>query len=452
MNENNSKKIIMNFKNLRLVVLSLVITVVAIGFQSCSQDYDSAPASVQTRALVIIPANTVITSSTTWSSANEYLLAGKVWVSNGATLTIQAGTLIRGAYNSNPVNASALIITRGSQLIANGTATNPIIMTADASHQYKGGWGGLVLLGNAQINQSANQLIEGISTGEVPSGVDATYGTNVTTYNTESSGSLTYVRVEYAGAKIADANELNAFTFGGVGSGTTLEHCQAYYGADDAFEFFGGRVNAKYLVATACDDDCFDFDFGYQGKIQFAVSTIDPAATYSSDPNGIECDNDETGTGATPFTHPVLSNLTIVGTSDGKIAGGGYPTGNLYNGARFRRYTQYTLVNSIAYGYPTGIWHNTANTGTCEYNVVSAITTCFLDFPSTPSYICTSLDQITLYSSFGSYKSGALTPTGGYALDGNTYVFTDPFFDNVEWKGGALDPNENYWLADTWVR
>lgn len=443
----------MNCKNFKLIVLSLMVAVVTIAFQSCSQDDDSGPASVQTRGpVVIIPANTVITANTTWSSANEYLLAGKVWVSNGATLTIQAGTLIRGAYNSDQLKASALIITRGSQLIANGTATNPIIMTAETSHQVKGGWGGLVLLGNAQINQSANQLIEGISTGEVPSGVDATYGTNVTTYNTESSGSLTYVRVEYAGAKIADANELNAFTFGGVGSGTTLEHCQAYYGADDAFEFFGGRVNAKYLIATACDDDCFDFDFGYQGKIQFAVSTIDAAQSYSSDPNGIECDNDASGSSSEPFTHPVLSNLTIVGTSNCQIAGGGSPTGYLYNGARFRRNTQYTLVNSIIYGYPTGVWNNTANTSTCEYNVVNACSTCFKDFPMPPSYICTSINQITLASPFGNYKSGSLAPTGGYALDGNTYVFTDPFFDNVEWKGGAWDPDENYWLDETWVR
>lgn len=444
----------MNCKNLRSIVLSLVATVVAIAFQSCSQDDDLAPASVQTRAVVTIAANTVITANTTWSSANEYLLAGKVWVSNGATLTIQAGTLIRGAYNSDQLKASALIITRGSQLIANGTATNPIILTAETSHQVKGGWGGLVLLGNAQINQTPNQLIEGISTGEVPAGVDATYGTNVTTYNTESSGSLTYVRVEYAGAKIAEANELNAFTFGGVGSGTTLEHCQAYYGADDAFEFFGGRVNGKYLVATACDDDCFDFDFGYRGNIQFAVATIDASMTYSSDPNGIECDNDGSGSSATPYTHPVLSNLTIVGTSNGQIAGGGNPAGYLYNGARFRRNTQYTLVNSVIYGYPSGVWNNTVNSSTVESNVVWATNgaaAAYKDFVSLSSTndIATTYSDLVLSNPFGNaYTSNALKPTDAPADEAGYDIHAvDSWFVTTEYLG-AFDKDE---FEDTWL-
>ena len=453
------KKTIMNFKNLRLVVLSLMVAVVAIAFQSCSQDDDLAPETVQTRAVVTIAANTVIIANTTWSSANEYLLAGKVWVSNGATLTIQAGTLIRGAYNSDPVYASALVITRGSQLIANGTATNPIILTAETSHQVKGGWGGLVLLGNARINQTPNQLIEGISTGVVPSGVDATYGTNVDTYNTESSGSLTYVRVEYAGASISEANELNAFTFGGVGSGTTLEHCQAYYGADDAFEFFGGRVNGKYLVATACDDDCFDFDFGYQGKIQFAVATIDASMTYSSDPNGIECDNDASGSSNEPFTHPVLSNLTIVGTSNGQIAGGGNPTGYLYNGARFRRNTQYTLVNSIAYGYPTGVWNNTSNSYRFQYNVVWGVTTPYLDFPvgepDTTNDDVLSASALGLTSPFGNYyNSNALRPTSSspaYSGADFTGLDTSFFDDSVVYKGAVSTSGAN-WLLAAWIR
>ena len=451
-------------KKLMFKFVFLVAIVAAYGgfLTSCSdkEDLAAGPAEVKTRS-VSIPANTVIRTDTNWSQANNgntyYLLEGKVWVDSAATLTIEPGTIIRGAYNSNPVYASALIITRYGKLIANGDSVNPIVMTADEDHQFKGGWGGLVLLGNAQINQTPNQLIEGISTGIVPPGVDATYGTNDPSSNTESSGSLKYVRVEYAGASIAPTNELNAFTFGGVGSETIVEHCQAYYGADDAFEFFGGRVNAKYLVATACDDDCFDFDFGYQGKIQFAVSTIDPAMSYSSDPNGIECDNDGAGSSNTPYTHPYLSNLTIVGTSDCKIAGGGRIVGNdhyLYNGARFRRNTQYTLVNSIIYGYPTGIWNNTANTSTCDYNVVSACSTCFLDFPTPPTYISTTVGGITLSSPFGNYKSGALAPNGGYALDGLVYtpIFSDPFFDTVYWEGGAWDPYGNYWLADSWVR
>ncbi|RNL86268.1 hypothetical protein ED312_11550 [Sinomicrobium pectinilyticum] len=446
----------MNFKFSRLMALSAVAAIVTVGFQSCSSEEENLdPVSVKTRAVVTIPANTVISSNTTWSSANEYLLQGKVWVS-GATLTIQAGTLIRGAFNSNPVNASALVITRTGRIEAEGTATNPIVMTAEANHQEKGGWGGLVILGNAQINQSPNQQIEGISTGVVPTGVNATYGTNNAGNNDEDSGTLRYVRVEYAGASIAEANELNAFTFGGVGSGTVVDHCQAYYGADDAFEFFGGRVNARYLVATACDDDAFDFDFGYQGKIQYGIVTIDGSENYSSDPNGIECDNDGSGSSNTPFTHPVLSNLTIVGTIDGGIAGGGNPTGSLYNAARFRRNTQYTLVNSIAYGYPTGIWNNTAQSSssiTIANNVVASVTANreYVGFSSTPpatGNIASAVNSITLDSPWGNpYTTDALKPTGGAAIDGNYYTHTDPFFDNTQYKG-AIDKTGSSWLAD----
>ncbi len=458
----------MNYKSLKSIVFSLVVAFMVIGFQSCSQDDEFSPETVKTRAkpVVTIAADSVISSSTTWSSTNDYLLQGKVWVKAPATLTIEAGTIVRGAYNQDLLKASALVITRGSQLIANGTATNPIILTADENHQFKGGWGGLVLLGDAQINQSPNQLIEGISTGEVPSGVDATYGTNVTTYNNQSSGTLRHVRVEYAGARIAEANELNAFTFGGVGSGTTVEYCQAYYGADDAFEFFGGRVNAKYLVATACDDDAFDFDFGYQGKIQFAVATIDAAQSYSSDPNGIECDNNGSGTDVTPYTHPVLSNLTIVGTSNGQIAGGGSPAGYLYNGARFRRYTQYTLVNSVIYGYPTGVWHNTAQSSTdsitIAYNVVASVPAGneYVGFAANPpasNNLIRTATTLILNNPWGNpYTTNALKPIGAPAnTAGYDINAVDSWFDDTEYKG-AINKTGDNWLVegefDGWIR
>jgi|GEM_PF-614461 len=463
-------------KNLILKFVFLFAVVAATGsfLTSCSEKDEpfAGPTEVSTR--VDIPSNTIITTNTTWSG--NYLLLGKVWVKAPARLTIQPGTVIRGAYSSNLLQASALIITQGASISAKGTATSPIILTADASHQFKGGWGGLVVLGAGAINQTSAQQIEGIDEDVVPSGVDAHFGTPATTMTSaqvdalnaaDVADTLTYVRVEYAGAAIDVANELNAFTFGGVGN-LYMHHCQAYYGADDAFEFFGGYAEAKYLINTACDDDGFDFDFGFRGKIQFAVSTIDPDASYSSDPNGIECDNDGLGTTNTPYTHPVLSNLTIVGTSDGEIAGGGILSGSdhyLYNGARFRRNTQYTLVNSIAYGYPTGIWNNTGNSSTVENNVVWTPSTAlsgqydykgFAALSSTNDSV-SSYSVITLTNPWGNpYTTNALKPTGAPAnTAGYDINAVDSWFDDTEYKG-AINKTGDSWLADGeldgWVR
>lgn len=446
-------------KFFKTVAMAIAAVAMMTGLASCNNDdLGQAPESVRTRATVTIPHNTVISANTTWSSTNEYILNGKVYVDAPATLTIEPGTVIKGAYNADSLLASALVITRGAKINASGTATNPIVFTAQNGQI--GGWGGLVLLGSAPINR-ADQVIEGINPNSVPSGIDVYYGGGGAGLgdSLDNSGVLQYVRVEFAGAAIAEANELNAFTFGGVGKGTTLDHLQAYYGDDDSFEFFGGNVNAKYLVSTSPNDDNFDFDFGYTGKIQFAVATADPNAAYSSDPNGIECDNDGSGSGATPFTHPVLSNLTIVGTSNGQIAEGGDSNnpGYLLAGARFRRNTQYTLVNSIAYGYPTAIWNNTSNSHRFQYNVVWGVTTAYLDFPvgepdSTNNAVANA-SSIILTSPFGDYyNSNALKPTGNPALTGANFTGLDmSFFTTTTYKGAIATGVANAWIRDPWV-
>jgi len=443
------------FKKL-FAMLVVVATTMFSGmfFTSCSNEDGIPLESVSTRAskpVVTIPAG-AITTNTTWSNANDYRLDGKVYVSNNATLTIEAGTTIKGVYYSAAADASALIITRGSQLIANGNAASPIVFTAE--NGTKGGWGGLVLLGNARINQSADYLIEGLDPDKItiPAGVVVTYGTNVDTYNTESSGSLQYVRVEYAGAAIAANNELNSFTFGGVGSGTTLNHLQAYEGADDAFEFFGGRANASYLVSTSADDDAFDFDFGYQGKLQFLLSTINSDLSYSSNPNGIECDNDGTGTGATPYTHPELSNLTVRGTVTGASS-----ITTLKAGAHFRRNTQLTLRNSIFYGFPTGIQFENVNTTGIDfsYNVVSGVTTNFSGFTagSTNNGVAVASIQLTTpWDNWG--DDSPLRPaSGSYAYSGANFTGLTGFTATT--YKGAIDPTGTNWVADgidSWIR
>jgi hypothetical protein len=263
-----------------------------------------------------------------------FTLKGYVYVNNGATLTIEPGTIIK----SDISQKGALIVERGSQLIADGTETEPIVFTSGkpAGERAPGDWGGIILLGKAPTNRptSPAPIIEG--------GVNRPYGG---TDAADNSGTLRYVRIEFSGIAAEPGSEINGLTLGGVGSGTVLENIQVSYGADDAYEFFGGTVNAKNLVAFATYDDDYDFDFGYNGKIQFAVSLRDkPSDTDQA--NGIECDNDGTGSNATPVTHPQLSNFTLIGPYDTTGSSSNHGFSN-----RWRRSTDFTLVNSILLGH-----------------------------------------------------------------------------------------------------
>lgn len=264
----------------------------------------------------------------------KYTLKGYVYVNNRARLTFAAGSLIV----SDTINKGALIIEQNSRLICNGTASEPIVFTSGkpAGQRKPGDWGGIAIAGNAPTNRSTPPLLEG--------GINATYGG---TLANDNSGIIRYVRIEFAGIAADPASEINGLTLGGVGSGTIIENVQVSYGNDDAYEFFGGTVNCKNLIAFATADDDFDFDFGYNGRIQFAVSLRDPLFVDGGDAgNGIECDNDGAGTTASPRTRPQLSNFTFVGPNNA--------TGTLDNHnftTRFRRSTQFSLTNSILIGY-----------------------------------------------------------------------------------------------------
>jgi hypothetical protein len=264
----------------------------------------------------------------------KYTLKGYVYVNNRARLTFAAGSVIVGDTTSK----GALIIEQNSRLIADGTATDPIVFTSGkpAGQRKAGDWGGIAIAGNAPTNRSTPPLLEG--------GINAVYGGSLANDN---SGILRYVRIEFAGIASDPNSEINGLTLGGVGSGTTIENVQVSYGNDDAYEFFGGTVNAKNLIAFATADDDFDFDFGYVGRIQFGVSLRDPAFVDGGDAgNGIECDNDGSGTTASPRTRPQLSNFTFCGPNGaaGVLANHNFNT-------RFRRSTHFVLVNSILSGY-----------------------------------------------------------------------------------------------------
>lgn len=285
-----------------------------------------------------------ISTNTTWTSDNTYLLNGWVYVTNGATLTIEPGTIIRGDY----VNKGSLIIERGAKIVAQGTASNPIVFTSaeDAGNRDYGDWGGVILCGRASINQAGD-------TAEIEGGVGSVYGGGASPLETDNSGILEYVRIEFAGVPYVTDKEINGLTLGGVGSGTTLNHIQVSYCGDDAFEWFGGRVDAKYLVSFRNWDDDFDTDNGYQGRVQFAVSLRDPAiADPGSKSNGFESDNDKDGTTALPQTRPIFSNVSMFGP---KVSLTSTVNSNYKTAVHIRRNSGLSIYNSVIAGFTNGI-------------------------------------------------------------------------------------------------
>lgn len=298
-----------------------------------------------------------ITANETWTSNNIYLLNGWVYVKAGVTLTIQPGTIIKGDF----VTKGALIIERDAKLIANGTVDQPIVFTSQKSvgQRSYGDWGGVIICGRASVNLPANGSL-GTAAGEgvIEGGVGSFYGGGATPNDQDSSGSLKYVRIEYPGVAFQPNSEINGLTCGGVGNKTVLEHIQVSYSGDDSYEFFGGTVNAKWIIAYRGWDDDFDTDNGYKGKIQFAVSLRDPNIADQSGSNGFESDNDATGTGNTPITQPIFSNVSIYGPYCFNST-----INSLYKRAlHLRRNTRTSTFNSVFAGYPTGLLIESATT------------------------------------------------------------------------------------------
>lgn len=269
-----------------------------------------------------------ITADRTLFADTLYTLSGFIRVANGATLTIQPGTVIQGDYNTV---GSSLIVLRGAKIVANGTAGKPIVFTSSrpAGQRQPGDWGGLAIIGNGIINRSGDVQLEGTGTGSANPAVLYSGGNN----NADNSGSLKYVRVEFAGYAAAADAELNSFTFGAVGSGTTLEYLESLSGLDDSFEFFGGAVDGKYLISYESGDDHFDMSEGYVGRLQHVIAfqtrqniPRPGAGNVSSDPQGIENDGCAgsgcaNGQDTQPFNVPVIANFTLVGPPDGIFSG-----------------------------------------------------------------------------------------------------------------------------------
>lgn len=286
-----------------------------------------------------------------------YLLKGWVYVAEGSELTIEAGTIIKG----DKASAASLIVEPGGKLFAQGSATQPIVFTsAEAKGNRKpGDWGGLIICGRSTNNKGVlGQQIEG--------GPRTKHGG---TDPADNSGVLSYVRVEFAGYPFQKDKEINGITFGSVGNGTQIDHVQVSYTNDDSFEWFGGTVNCKYLVAYNGWDDEFDTDNGFSGKVQFALSIRNPRIADTSQSNGFESDNDADGSLTEPFTSAVFSNVTFVGpmgregfenTTDYINGGDVFPQngsalGKFQSAMQIRRSSQMACFNSVAMGYPIGL-------------------------------------------------------------------------------------------------
>lgn len=310
---------------------------------------------------VIVEVKGTLEGNITWTADKIYKLVGFVRLGEDLTaggtptktgvLTIAPGTLIIG----DRATKGTLIIQRGSKIIAEGTVDKPIIFTSERKigEREPGDWGGLVICGNGVIN--------------VPAGVNELEGKYGGFYggknDADDSGSLKYVRVEYAGIPINPNEEVNSFTFGGVGSTTKMEYLQASFGLDDSFEWFGGTVNAKYLIAYRGLDDDFDTDFGFRGNIQYAVGLRGPTQADQSGSNGFESDNAGASASATsvPKTAAIFANVSIIGAKGSASTS----ISTLFqNGAQIRRNSSISLYNTFITGYPTGIYLDNQAPGT----------------------------------------------------------------------------------------
>lgn len=423
-----------------------------------------------------------------------YNLKGWVYVVNGSKLYIEPGTIIKG----DKTTKAALIVEPGGQLFAEGTALQPIIFTsAQAPGSRKpGDWGGLIVCGKAKNN---------LGTMSIEGGPRTTHGG---TNDDDNSGVIRYVRVEFAGYPFATDQEINGITFGSVGRGTTVDHVQVSYSNDDSYEWFGGSVNCKYLVAYHGWDDDFDTDNGFSGKMQFLLGVRNPKIADQSVSNGFESDNNANGTAVDPYTKVVFSNVTLVGpvgqasdfaNTTTYIDGGGL---NPNNGSRLgqfhaamqiRRNSHLSCFNSVAMGYPIGIiiendkgsqtqqaatagtfsiknnyfagmtilgsdknktWLDqfTDNAGTLDPNKES-FSSSFFKIAANNNAVKASISDLKLKQPSSMSASPNYGPVSGSPLVGKSNLFTDAllndtFFDKVDYVGAFKSDSD----SDNWMK
>jgi hypothetical protein len=399
-----------------------------------------------------------ITSNTKWYGNAKYLLSGFVYVKNNATLTIEPGTIIKGISGTK----AALIIEKGSKIMAQGTAANPIVFTSDKPKGQRsyGDWGGLVICGQAPTNKHDGSIA---NNGVAEGGIGSTYGGSV---SNDNSGILQYVRIEFPGIGLtATANsEINGLTLYSVGSGTTIDHVQVSYSGDDSYEWFGGTVNAKYLVALRGWDDDWDTDNGFVGKVQFFVSLRDPASADQSSSNGFESDNDADGSTLAPFTAPIFVNGSVFGP---KVNTSTTINSLFAHAMQLRRGSRISIYNTVFAGWPYGLFIDGASGDSPAQatNNVLQIENCVMSgmgsnyktngtslqtpdvwFTATArnNSVFATNDLINVTNPFNLTSPNFLPATGSPLFTGASFTntrLTDSFFSSVAYKGafGSTD-------------
>ena len=326
-----------------------------------------------------------LTTGAAFTCDKTYILDKKIYIPGGQVLTIEPGTVIKGAVNTVAAEATALIIERGGKIIASGTESCPIVFTAYADAvngtypiANKGMWGGIVLLGKASNNLNLAEngpfvvggtsgklaaadglgVIEGFATNNYQD----RYGVNTSTSvvagelssqsfdDNDNSGILRYVSIRHAGAILAVGAEINGLTLGSVGRGTTIEHLEIVSCADDNIEFFGGTVNVKYVTTLFGNDDMFDWDLGWSGNAQFLFGMKSDLTSSLDNDNGFESDNDDGKSYSTPFSNPTIYNVTLVGNAK--------TPGNSDNSAlaaiNAKEFTKGSIYNSVFANFRNG--------------------------------------------------------------------------------------------------
>jgi hypothetical protein len=331
-----------------------------------------------------------LTQGGNWTCDKTYILDQKIYVPAGQVLNIQPGTVVKGVFTSSVQAAAALIIERGGKIIAAGTKECPIVFTTvndvnvDGTYGVinRGQWGGIVILGKAtnNLNYALNgPFTPGSGNGKLAVcdgvGVIEGFATNVpqdrfgvctsanaqgsgeavsqTFDDNDNSGIMRYVSIRHSGAVLSVGNEINGLTLGSVGRGTTLENIEIVSCADDNIEFFGGTVNAKYVTTLFGNDDMFDWDDGYTGKLQFLFGMKGDMTTgWSPDnDNGFEADGDDQKTCALPISHPVVYNATIIGNAKSVVV----PDQSSIAGINAKELTEGEIYNSIFANFKNGL-------------------------------------------------------------------------------------------------
>jgi PKD repeat protein len=412
--------------------------------------------------LPIALVNYDVTSNRTWFNDSIYLMVGEILVNNNATLTIEPGTIIKGQTGAQ----TRLVVTRDGYINAQGTPEQPIVFTSNAAPgaRKRADWSGIAICGEANTNlkdAGGNSILGTLECANAGNLSAYQYGNTTGTNTDDSSGVLSYVRIEYAGQICGTNTELNSLTLGGVGSKTKIDHVMVSFGQDDGFEWFGGTVGGSHLISFGLRDDDFDTDFGFGGKIQYGlVVRVDTIFDTGDRSNAFESDNDAAPTFNTPLTAAVFSNITILGPADSTTEA----VSSIFGwGARLRRNTNQSIFNSLFLGYRTGFrientgTQNAATAGALEFrhNVFAGSVIANGEDAFANAYIADPTNAITAYAGNANDSVRMVNPFAypwpDYTLQANSPVLTGANYSSGKLAGFQTPAYRGAFGTEDWT-